>query len=1305
MSTPLLYDRHRDWFRDLLQLATMRAATERSVEDTFRDGKAAADKELQTKRQSLTKARDRALADAEAKLQRVQRELAAKADADLQANDRELTETRLRVRNQFEAAEDAARTALSEAEISATAFFDAGEKESNETRLKFQQRARDGLTRAKTYWARADEVMAKVGRTTHELQSDKPPRCAAATAEDAAKVLDNATSSAQQFLKSASGLLLPRILPIGPSIALFIACCVLAAVPALFQKPPLLWLIGGVFSGAVLFVLLRTLVKWIGGNQTKYHGERLVRATELLEAAAERLKELADAEHEKVVGDLRSTQDKAMEAARGKHQPKIDSVEERRAYLQEQMGEKHRIAKERITQRKAEELRQAEEDNWATRAAVEGKFEDDITAAEEHHRERMHELKEAYDHGWRELTETWRGGIARLRAEFAALRGENDRLFPPWDAADWQNRPPVTEVPRGIRLGEFAFDLAKVPDGVPRDSRLKLDQPLRGRLPSFAAFPERCALLLKARDQGRGKAVSALQATMLRLLTAVPPGKVRFTIVDPVGLGDNFAAFMHLADHDELLVNSRIWTEPAHIDQRLADLTGHMENVIQKYLRHQFKSIEEYNAAAGEVAEPFRVLVVANFPANFTAEAARRLVSIVTSGSSCGVYALVSVDARAPLPHGFQLADLEQACTTLVWDGKDRFAYADEILSQFELTLDGPPDPVTTTRIVHAIGAQAKQASRVEVPFDFVAPRPEKVWTADSRGGVSVAIGRSGATKSQSLSLGKGTSQHGLIAGKTGSGKSTLLHALITNLALTYSPDEVELYLIDFKKGVEFKPYAEYRLPHARVVAIESEREFGLSVLQRLDAELKGRGDRFRQAGVTDVAAFRGERPSEKMPRILLVVDEFQEFFTEDDKLAQEAALLLDRLVRQGRAFGLHVLLGSQTLGGAYSLARSTIDQMAVRIALQCSEADAHLILSKDNAAARLLSRPGEAIYNDANGLVEGNDLFQVVWLPDERRESILKDLDARMQGQARPEPLVFEGNAPAEPAKNHLLERRLAAEEWPESPRAFTAWLGEAIAIKDPTCATFRPQSGSHLLMIGQHEEAATSLLAVSLVSLAAQHRPEEMATPLGGKFHVLDGTPADDPLAGVLARAADGLPHGVQFADAWGVAPMLAELADLIKQRQDRTATDRSTRYLIIHGLQRFRDLRKSDEDFGFRRGEKSTSPAENFATILREGPTVGVHLLMWFDTLTNVNRSLDRTMLRECTQRVLFQMSPTDSSHLIDSPAASRLGRNRALFHREEQDRPEKFRPYGLPPAEWLAWAKEQLRKRVAAPVAAT
>ena len=85
------------------------------------------------------------------------------------------------------------------------------------------------------------------------------------------------------------------------------------------------------------------------------------------------------------------------------------------------------------------------------------------------------------------------------------------------------------------------------------------------KLPAFLPFPDRCSVVLKARDDGRAAAVAALQAMMLRFLTGLPPGKVRFTIIDPVGLGENFAAFMHLADYDEKLVTV------ADLDRAAAD--------------------------------------------------------------------------------------------------------------------------------------------------------------------------------------------------------------------------------------------------------------------------------------------------------------------------------------------------------------------------------------------------------------------------------------------------------------------------------------------------------------------------------------------------------------------------------------------------------------------------------------------------------------------------------------------------------------------------------------------------------------
>ena len=118
-----------------------------------------------------------------------------------------------------------------------------------------------------------------------------------------------------------------------------------------------------------------------------------------------------------------------------------------------------------------------------------------------------------------------------------------------------------------------------------------------------------------------------------------------------------------------------------------------------------------------------------------------------------------------------------------------------------------------------------------------------------------------------------------------------MLHVLITNLALWYSPDEIEFYLVDFKKGVEFKTYATNKLPHARVVAVESDREFGISVLQRIDEELKRRGELFRDLGVQDIAGFR-EKSDDRMPRILLIIDEFQEFFIDDDRVHDVGVLL-----------------------------------------------------------------------------------------------------------------------------------------------------------------------------------------------------------------------------------------------------------------------------------------------------------------------------------------------------------------------------------------------------------------------------
>jgi hypothetical protein len=1249
MKESSLLETERGLLRDLLQLAADRAQAEAESADQFQSRTGRTQHKFDAAYQSIIirfasqkEATENEYREACQKIDDRLQEIRAKVEAAYR-------EERRKVLERYKKEKESAKAALQETSWTLGTILEGNKNDAEEEWKEVQGRVGSRATQL-------EELQSEARKLLESWKFEPGSLASASSASSSAssnRNLQDLVADAEGQIKSLKRLILPRL------------------------------------------PLLRILAR----QQIERRYQPLCQTIADAEVARVRALELAQTHLQTRIAQCQAPHDKALRRAQRKYKRQRVENKRRRDLDLRHAWRTYRRKLAQLQQRRDQHRQTLDESQQRRIKENQELYERDLGLVEEKGQVNFQTIQAARDTSQQQLATAWTEGMARIQAAVDQLGQVNNQLFPPWTEEAWRHWTPPTTVPPVVRFGQFHVDLENIQDGIPADEQLRSITPAGWVVPALLSFPDRCSLLIKARDQGRVLAAETLQAVMLRLLTALPAGKTRFTIIDPVGLGQNFSAFMHLADYDEAMVGSRIWTEGTHIEQRLADLTEHMELVIQKYLRNQFETIEEYNAQAGEVAEPFRFLVIANFPARFSTEAARRLLAIASSGARCGVYTLISLDQNQSLPQDFRLHDLESASVNLQFS-EGRFVWEDEDFSQFPLELDAPPDAGFTTRLLQIVGQKAKEAGRVEVPFEFITPPPDQWWTADSRFGINVPLGRAGATKRQNLKLGQGTAHHVLIAGKTGSGKSTLLHALITNLALNYSPQEVELYLVDFKEGVEFKAYATHALPHARLVAIESEREFGLSVLQRLDGELKQRGERFRAAGVQNLSDFRLADGKAIMPRILLIIDEFQLFFVEDDRIAQEAALLLDRLVRQGRAFGIHVLLGSQTLGGAYSLARSTIGQMAVRIALQCNESDAHLILSDDNPAARLLSRPGEAIYNAANGLVQGNDFFQVVWINDDRREEYLgriQSLASEKQFVPPAPQIVFEGNAPADADKNHLLHEVLLNHK-PRSLKGDHAWLGEALAIKDPTAAVFRPQSGSNLLIVGQNDESALAIMATGLVSLAAQQRTVRRDASAGSpSFYVFDSTPQDAPQSDFWSKIAGTAPEQIRLVRRGELGSTLAEIATEIERRQKKHEASETPMFLFVYGLQRFRELRKAEDDFSFsRRGEEAApNPSKQFATIVREGPGVGVHTIIWCDTLNNVQRALERQGLRDFEMRVLFQMSASDSSNLIDSPAAGKLGLYRALFYSEEKGQPEKFRPYGLPNDAWLDWVKEQLQ----------
>ncbi|MBI2826099.1 MAG: cell division protein FtsK [Planctomycetia bacterium] len=1309
MSQPHLVERERRLLHELVRVATERAEAEESTARAFH----VAQNKVKTDFAETTaqiEARFRgSLAAADRELAATRQTLAARHGADSQAIEQECHAAVERMILKIETAERRAQQELNEARWLARTVYDASRKRLKQQIREAQKQLRVRRTAARSIEQAAADLMAGWGMAKLVDLAAIEEHTTVAEG-NVSESLATALKDAESRLGLLRALRLPKLTHGGNLIWIFIAVA-MVVVPAfgwLAGWRPVAWLVPSAVvilsAGTAASLWLRTRARRRAGEDYR----TLVESARRAEACCRTAMRQSLAAYEQKRREIKSKRNEEYRAAAEAQEPTLAKCRGRREIDLPKLtteADARLVAR----QRQFDEDGQRAVDRHVQQIAdIRQNHEQSLSAVQGVHKQTLEANQARYDANRTGYLNRWERGFAAAQAELAIIADKSAASCPDWDVLLSDKWKPAETMPEAIRFGQLSLDLRQRlgPDAA---RKLAADPAqLQFALPASLAFPEGTSLYVKAQDAGRRTAIELLQTVMLRMLSSVPPGKVRFTIVDPVGLGQNFAAFMHLADHDEALVGNRIWTEPAQIEQRLADLTEHMETVIQKYLRDEFPTIEAYNEAAGEVAEPFRVLVVANFPASFTEAAARRLLSIAASGPRCGVHLLLTVDSRLPALPGIRLADLQQHATVFTATN-DQLAWQDADFKDIPLSVEAPPLEQCKP-LLHRIGAAAVRAKRVEVPFDAIAPEPDRYWTSDSRHGIDVPLGRAGATRLQHLRLGHGTSQHVLIAGKTGSGKSTLLHALVTNAALRYSPDDLELYLVDFKKGVEFKTYVTHQLPHARVVAIESEREFGLSVMQRLDTEMRIRGDRFREVGVQDIAGYREHHG--KLPRILFIVDEFQEFFVHDDKLAQEASLLLDRLVRQGRAFGIHVHLGSQTLGGAYTLARSTLGQMAVRIALQCSEADAHLILSEDNSAARLLSRPGDAIYNDANGLVEGNHPFQVVWLPDDRREVYLREvaqLAVERPLVRRPSQIVFEGAQPADIEKNATLAELFDSQVQPSAVTAPRVWLGEPLAIEEATSATFPRRGGANLLWLGQNDTAVAGMLTAAVLSLAAQSLPpgDDSASDLP-QCVILNGGSTDRDHGGTFRQLASLLPGKIRLAPAGETAAVMAELAAEVSRRQ-ASSGDAAPVFLLVFDLPRLRELRRQEDDFSFSRGAEPERPRPDrqFAEILRDGPSVGVHVLAWCDTLTSFNRMLDRQALKEFETRVLLQMSAADSSMLVDTPAASQLGRHRAYLHCEDEGRLEKFRPFSIPSTEWLERICQRISQRaiVGAPSAVT
>ncbi len=338
--------------------------------------------------------------------------------------------------------------------------------------------------------------------------------------------------------------------------------------------------------------------------------------------------------------------------------------------------------------------------------------------------------------------------------------------------------------------------------------------------------------------------------------------------------------------------------------------------------------------------------------------------------------------------------------------------------------------------------------------------KDEKFWTESSQFKVSVPVGWDINHNEVCFEIGE-AQNHTLICDHSGSGKSNFLHVLIQNLAFYYAPNEVQLFLLDYKEGVEFNAYAkEGILEHARLVSVASSVGFGVSFLSWLCKEIQKRADRFKQFKVKDLSDYRKH---EKMPRLIVVIDEFQVLFSDKSTKGKESVeRSLNTLLKKGRSYGVHLVLATQTMRDG-EIDSSIKAQIANRIALPMDADDSTKILD-DDAACELV-RP-EGIFNNNGGHQKYHTKMSIPKAPDDFKSFLTKiHAEFNQRNLAPIDRKIYNGETPLK------MPNTLKANE-------MRLHLGKKVDYEQKDLIVEFENNESHLLVVSQDLNARIALM-----------------------------------------------------------------------------------------------------------------------------------------------------------------------------------------------------------------------------------
>lgn len=656
-------------------------------------------------------------------------------------------------------------------------------------------------------------------------------------------------------------------------------------------------------------------------------------------------------------------------------------------------------------------------------------------------------------------------------------------------------------------------------------------------------------------------------------LLNVRPKQLVCTIYDPEGLGAEFATFLSKETESYIHVVTKDFNK--HLDA----LRAYSQNNLRILDQVDINTFNRESESKGMVTLEYHLLLIVSGVDKPTEDA--NLVKFMQFSARTGAM----VWLISPLP----VSDC---------------IFYDQPFGGVEAPYPVTPEVFTRVSATYLEAFNTLKDSGIEYLSAFAdkyLPR-EKWWTENTDKGIKLNFGLQDGDPSKGYAIELGDANvHGLCVGATGAGKSAFNNQLILSLITRYPPSALELVMVDFK-NVEFSMLTDStthisRIPHAKVIAGTKDGEYAISIFDYLIGEMDRRTKLFTEVGVKKIEEYNKKMRSSNqvnkcIPRILVLIDEFQVMFTEvDPKSVDIIQGRMRSLAKLARFCGCHMFFTSQSMKG--TMPKDTLDQFSLRIALRCSSDTSSDIIGSP-IASQIKQKFGYLYTNTNAG--ESQDSTRLWRTPFASNEVIFNTLDAICQmaderNEINHHAYFYNEDElyPSSALTDWYSENRAVLEN---EPRLFI--LGERTGFslkKSPINFKLKRGDGENLFYYG-FEETDFNNLTMTLIDNVLQN-----------------------PKATVLVNCADPDLFRILDFESWynkdllniaqpmsDVTEWVDSIKDMVTSRKESTSESYDPIYFFAL---------RWDKQNGICRNENYRL-MDSWKWVLQEAPTVGIHIV---------------------------------------------------------------------------------------------